>query len=113
MSKGYVIRAEADVSPVPCPCGAARRIITARDSAQASFHVVDIRQDSRKHYHKKRTEIYYVLEGRGRLEADDDVLPLKPGTTVLIKPGTRHRAVGKLRIVNVVVPAFDEKDEHF
>lgn len=113
MSKGYVIRTRADVPPVPCPCGASRRIITQLDTDKASFHVVDIRQDSRKHYHKKLTEIYYVLEGEGRLEADDDCVPLKPGTTVMIKPGTRHRAVGKLRIVNVVVPAFDEKDEHF
>jgi len=113
MAKGYVVRTPAEVPPVPCPCGASRRIITGLDTDKASFHIVDIRQDSRKHYHKKLTEIYYVLEGEGRLEADDDVVPLSPGTTVMIKPGTRHRAVGALRIVNVVVPAFDEKDEHF
>ena len=113
MSQGYQARHLKDVTPVPCPCGASRRIITGLDTDKVSFHVVEIRQDSRKHYHKKLTEIYYVLEGEGRLEADDDVVPLSPGTTVMIKPGTRHRAVGKLRIVNAVVPAFDEKDEHF
>ena len=111
--KGYVVRTEADVPPTPCPCGASRRIVTKLDTDKVSFHVVDIRQDSRKHYHKKLTEIYYVLEGEGHLEADDDVVPLRPGTAVVIKPGTRHRAVGRLRIVNVVVPVFDEKDEHF
>jgi hypothetical protein len=32
---------------------------------------------------------------------------------VLIRPGARHRAVGKLRILNIPVPAFDPADEHF
>ncbi len=113
MSKGYVVRAVADVKPVRCPCGRARRIITGLDTEKVSFHVVDIRQDARTHYHRKLTEIYYVLEGEGHLEADDERIPMKPGTTVLIKPGTRHRAVGKMRIINVVVPAFDESDEWF
>ena len=112
-SKGYVVRTDAEVAPAPCPCGASRRIITKRDTDKASFHVVDIHRDSRKHYHKRLTEIYYVLEGEGRLEIADDIVPLKPGTTVMIRPGTRHRAVGKLKIVNVVAPAFEEADEHF
>ena len=111
--KGYVVRSAGEVAAVPCPCGASRRILTGLDTEKASFHIVEIRQDSRKHYHKKLTEIYHVLEGEGHLEADDDIVPLKPGTTVLIRPGTRHRAVGRLKIVNVVVPAFDEADEHF
>jgi predicted DNA-binding antitoxin AbrB/MazE fold protein len=38
---------------------------------------------------------------------------LKPLTTVLIKPGCRHRVVGNLRIVNIPVPAFDPHDKHF
>ena len=41
------------------------------------------------------TEIYHVLEGEGTLELDDDRLDLKPGITVMIKPGCIHRAVGK------------------
>jgi hypothetical protein len=32
---------------------------------------------------------------------------------LFIKPGCRHRAVGKMRIVNVSIPAFDPKDEWF
>jgi mannose-6-phosphate isomerase-like protein (cupin superfamily) len=113
MAKGYVVRHHARVKPTRCPCGASRRIITHLDTPKASFHIVSIRRNSRTHYHRRLTEIYHVLEGTGRLELDDDVVSLRPGTTVLIKPGTRHRAVGRLKIVNVVVPAFDEGDEHF
>jgi len=75
--------------------------------------MVDISKSSRIHYHKKLTEIYLVLEGEGHMELDGDLVPVKPMTSILIKPGCRHRAVGKLRIVNVPVPAFDPEDEWF
>jgi hypothetical protein len=47
------------------------------------------------------------------MELDGDIVPLEPLTAVLIKPGCRHRAVGRLRIVNIPVPAFDPADEWF
>ena len=40
------------------------------------------------------TEIYIVLEGEGYLEANGEIIPLKPMTTVMIRPGCVHRAVG-------------------
>jgi mannose-6-phosphate isomerase-like protein (cupin superfamily) len=83
------------------------------DNEVASLHITDISEDSRTHYHKKMTEIYFVLEGEGTIELDGESFPLKPMTAVLIKPGCRHRAVGNLRIVNVPVPKFDPEDEWF
>ena len=77
------------------------------------MHVVEISKDSRPHYHKKTTEIYYVLEGEGHLEIEKDKVPLKPGVSVLIPPNSLHRAVGELKILNVPVPAFDPADEWF
>ena len=74
---------------------------------------VEISKDSRPHYHKKTTEIYYVLEGEGHLEIEKDKVPLKPGVSVLIPPNNLHRAVGELKILNVPVPAFDPADEWF
>lgn len=103
----------ADIPATPCPCGEAKRAFTEDPQQIASIHVTDIHADSRKHYHKHMTEIYYVLEGEGQIELDEEVLPLKPGTAVMIKPGCRHRAVGKLKIINVPIPAFDPDDEHF
>ena len=78
-----------------------------------ALHVVDISENSRPHYHKKMTEIYHVLEGRGTLELDNERLELKPGITVMIKPGCIHRAVGKLKLINVPIPTFDPADEWF
>jgi mannose-6-phosphate isomerase-like protein (cupin superfamily) len=81
--------------------------------APASVHLVEIRNDARLHYHRRMTEIYVVLEGEGEIELDGARLPLKPLTSVLIKPGCRHRAVGHLTLLNVPVPAFDPADEWF
>jgi mannose-6-phosphate isomerase-like protein (cupin superfamily) len=105
----------AALPPVRCPCGWARRAFGDVPDAPASMHVVDIESDARTHYHRQHTEIYYVLEcgdGAG-IELDGQVVPVRPGHAVLIPPGVRHRAVGFMRILNVVVPPFDPADEWF
>ena len=109
----YLIAQMDEITPVRCPCGFARRAFATPDNSVATMHVVDIQQDSRTHYHKKMTEIYLVLEGEGQMELDGKRFPVKPMTAIFIKPGCRHRAIGKLRIVNLPVPAFDEQDEWF
>ena len=75
------------------------------------MHLVDISVNARTHYHERMTEISLVLEGEGHLELDGQLVPVKPMTAVYIRPGCRHRAVGKLKIVNIPVPAFDPSDE--
>ena len=109
--KRFAVAQLNDVSPVPCPCGQARRAFKEPWNKLASVHLTDISVDSRAHYHKKMTEIYIVLEGEGFLEADGERIPLKPLTTVMIRPGCVHRAVGNLRIINVPMPPFDPSDE--
>ena len=106
----------ADFNAIPavrCPCGFAKRAFAAPDNQTATLHVVDIQEDSRGHYHKRMTEIYLVLEGEGQMQLDGKLFPLKPMTAVFIKPGCRHRAIGKLKIINIPIPAFDEADEWF
>lgn len=109
----YMIAQLDEVPPVPCPCGMARRAFAAPDNDVATLHLVDIKKDSRVHYHKRMTEIYLVLEGEGRMELDGETYPVRPMTSILIKPGCRHRAVGNMRIVNIPIPAFDPDDEWF
>jgi len=45
------------------------------------------------------------------MELDGEVVPIRPFSTILIKPLCRHRAVGRLRIVNICIPPFDPADE--
>ena len=77
------------------------------------MHVVEISVDAKAHYHKRLTEIYFVLEGSGQIELDGETYEIKQGNSILIKPGCRHRAIGKLKIINVAIPAFDPEDEWF
>jgi mannose-6-phosphate isomerase-like protein (cupin superfamily) len=110
-SPRYSVAQLDSIPPVPCPCGQARRAFASPDNALATVHLTDISADSRAHYHKQMTEIYIVLEGEGFLEADGERIPLKPLTSVMIRPGCVHRAVGNLKIINVPIPAFDPADE--
>ncbi len=100
-----------EVPPVACPCGQSRRSFVGDGNDTATVHLVDISTDSRAHYHKRLTEIYVILEGEGHLEADGDRIPLKPLTSVMIHPGCVHRAVGRLKVLVIAMPAFDPADE--
>jgi len=112
-AKRYLVAQLNEIAPVPCPCGTSRRAFACPENPVATVHLVNIKTDSQVHYHKKMTEIYLVLDGTGHMELDGESIPIKPMSTVLIKPGCRHRAVGQLNIVNFCLPAFDPKDEWF
>jgi hypothetical protein len=47
------------------------------------------------------------------VELDGERVQVSPGSAVLIPPGVRHRAVGPMRVLIVVVPKFDPADEWF
>ena len=109
----YLVAQLDEIEPVRCPCGYARRAFGVPGNDVATLHLVDIEEDARVHYHKRMTEIYLVLEGEGWLELDGERVPVRPMSSVLIPPGVRHRAVGRMRIVNIPIPAFDPDDEYF
>ncbi len=96
-----------------CPCGFTRRAFVSDDNPVATLHLLDVQSDAQVHYHKTLTEIYLILEGQGHMELDGELVPVKPMTSIMIQPGCRHRAIGKLRIAIIPVPAFDPQDEWF
>jgi mannose-6-phosphate isomerase-like protein (cupin superfamily) len=109
----FLIAQMADIPGTPCPCGTAKRAFIDDPEQIASLHITQIKVDSKVHYHKNMTEMYYVLEGEGHMELDGQTMPIKPGTAMMIKPLCRHRAVGDLKMLIVPIPAFDPEDEHF
>ena len=112
-AKRYTIVEMNDLAPVRCPCGFAKRAFASDNDKTASLHIVDIQQDSKVHYHRKHTEIYHILEGSGTMELDGEIIPIQPGFSIRISPECRHRASGKLKILNVSIPSFDPQDEWF
>jgi mannose-6-phosphate isomerase-like protein (cupin superfamily) len=101
------------IEPVRCPCGWARRAFADVPDAPASVHRVEVELDARTHYHRAHTEIYYILEcaAGATIELDGERVPVEAGHAVMIPPGVRHRAVGRMTILNIVVPPFDPADE--
>jgi len=92
-------------------CGESIRVITHRDTPEINIHVTHI-LDGVKHYHKRTTEVYYILEGKGKLELDQEVVDLEPGVTVLIPPGVRHRGYGDFKTIVIGTPAQIPEDEY-
>jgi len=46
------------------------------------------------HYHKNKTETFYVIRGQVLLEVDDNAYMLTPGNAVDVYPGQKHRFTG-------------------
>jgi mannose-6-phosphate isomerase-like protein (cupin superfamily) len=109
----YTIAQLDELPSQRCPCGTTRRAFSDVPCAPASVHQVNISKDAQTHYHKKMTEIYVVLEGEGQIELDGARFPVKPMTSIMIRPGCRHRAIGMMKIINVAIPVFDPEDEWF
>lgn len=70
-----------------------------------------------RHYHRESEEFYYVLDGSGIMEVDDDRRRVEPGDAVIIPPGAWHqiRADGDegLRFLCCCAPPFSPEDTFF
>lgn len=112
---GYEVVDFANVPAVACPCGWARRAFADVTDFPGTVHVTEITEAARLHYHKKLTETYFILECEqdAQLQLDDERIAVHPGTCVMIRPGVRHRAIGRMKVLILVLPKFDAKDEWF
>jgi mannose-6-phosphate isomerase-like protein (cupin superfamily) len=79
----------------------------------ATIHVTEISVDARLHYHKRITETYYFLECApdAQMQLEGQTISVRPGMAVLIRPETRHRAIGRMKVLIVAIPKFDPSDE--
>ncbi|GAB4136919.1 MAG: cupin domain-containing protein [Planctomycetaceae bacterium] len=109
----YHVADFSEIAGVECPCGIARRAFADVKEFPGTLHVTEISANAKLHYHKKLTETYYFLdcEDDAQMQLDDEFLPVKPGMSIVIPPGVRHRAVGKMKVLIVVFPKFDPADE--
>ena len=103
-----------DLPEIPCPCGSARRAFSEISSGKVSLHLVEVKKNSELHYHKKQTEIYYILSGSGEIEINRKIKKVSEGDAIFIPAGVVHRPISgpnKMSLLNFVIPAFDSKDE--
>jgi mannose-6-phosphate isomerase-like protein (cupin superfamily) len=115
LAKRYEIVDFSAVPGVRCACGISHRALEEVDDFPATIHVTDISTEARLHYHKRLTETYYFLECAtdAKMQLDDELVDVRVGMCILIRPGVRHRAVGKMKVLIVVLPKYDPTDEWF
>jgi mannose-6-phosphate isomerase-like protein (cupin superfamily) len=94
-------------------CGWRDRLISREDRDVAAWaHTVDI-DGARPHYHRRTTELYYVVEGEGAVVLDGVAHPVRRGSLVHIPPGVVHGAQGRMRVLVVGIPDIADDDLFF
>ena len=80
------------------------RVTMVEDTLKPGFHLA-------RHYHKKMTEIFYVLEGQVTFNFDDEKVVAVRGTTINIPPNVTHEVVSEkgARLITVFSPGGFDK----
>lgn len=105
----------ADIAGVPCPCGTAQRAFTDVAEFPGTVHVTEIAENAERHYHKTLTEMYFFLkcDDHAQMELDGEMIPIREHQCIVVPPGVRHRAVGRMTVLIIVLPKFNPEDEWF
>ncbi len=93
-------------------CGWRHRLISQADAKLAPaawVHAVAI-DGAKLHFHKRSTELYYVLEGEGSVILDGVDHSVSQGSLVHIPPGVIHGARGQMRVLVVGIPDIADDD---
>jgi mannose-6-phosphate isomerase-like protein (cupin superfamily) len=107
-----LVRHEGETPRERSACGWRDRLISVEDAGlgpAAWAHAVDI-DGAQPHFHKRSTELYYVLSGEGAVILNGAEHPVKAGSMVHIPPGVIHSAVGRMRVLVVGIPDIAEDD---
>ena len=66
------------------------------------------------HYHRLTEEIYYVLDGEGRMRIGEDERAVGPGDAIAIPPGAVHQITntgsGVLKFLCCCAPGYEHED---
>ena len=111
VSTDFVRRDVAEVQPWAETCGQIRPVLDEKDGAAAEVHHLEI-TDAKLHFHERTDEIYYVLDGQGRMQLDDEEIELHKDVVVYVPRGVKHRAWGDLKVLVVCIPRGVLSDVH-
>jgi mannose-6-phosphate isomerase-like protein (cupin superfamily) len=107
-----LVRHEGHTPRERSACGYRDRLISREDIAlgpAAWAHAVDI-DGAKPHYHKRSTELYYVVEGAGSVMLDGVEHEVREGSLVHIPPGVVHGARGRMRVLVIGIPDIADDD---
>ncbi len=108
-----LVRHEGEAPRERSTCGWRHLLLSRQDRDVAAWaHAVDI-DGAREHFHKRATELYYVLEGEGAVVLDGVAHPVRKGSLVHIPPGVVHGARGRMRVLVIGIPDIRDDDLFF
>jgi mannose-6-phosphate isomerase-like protein (cupin superfamily) len=107
----FIRRHRAEITPWTETCGQIRPLLEEKDEAAAEVHHLEI-TDAKLHYHERTDEIYYILDGEGAMQLDDETISLSEGVVVYVPRGVKHRAWGDLKVLVVCIPRGVLHDVH-
>lgn len=65
------------------------------DEKETEIQLVKFHSGKYEHYHKRKTEFFYVIKGTGKVILNNEEKSLSPGSWVLVKPNTVHTFVNE------------------
>jgi mannose-6-phosphate isomerase-like protein (cupin superfamily) len=83
------VRRLSDQDEFRSVCGMRRDLVGPSEDEPLLFHYMRI-HDSRKHYHRKTIEYYYVVSGSGEMELNEEVVPIGAGDMIVVPTGVWH-----------------------
>ena len=95
-----------------------RELLAHRNSAIRNQSLAEARiapgESTAPHFHPVAEEIYYLLEGRGRMQIEAEICEVGPGDAIAIPPGLRHQITTiseePLRFLCCCAPAYEHED---
>jgi mannose-6-phosphate isomerase-like protein (cupin superfamily) len=95
-----------------------RELLAHRNSAIVNQSLAEARlppgASTTPHYHRVTEEIYYLLEGEGRMRIDGETRNVTPGDAIAIPPGAVHQITntggGVLKFLCCCAPGYEHDD---
>jgi len=95
-----------------------REILSPRNSSierqSLAEAILKLGEETEDHYHVHSEEIYYILEGTGRMRIEKELWTVGPGDGIAILPGKRHKLwnTGERDLVFLCccVPPYEHED---
>jgi mannose-6-phosphate isomerase-like protein (cupin superfamily) len=111
----HLVRKIQDADPKQITCGIMRKLTDSEDFKGMNFIHVTIKDSTKRHYHKKLTEVYYVLKGSIDMDVDDKTEHLTSGSIIMIFPKTKHKAQNTSKenaeVLVACCPPWSQEDE--
>jgi mannose-6-phosphate isomerase-like protein (cupin superfamily) len=109
----------ADSTPFTTKDGSEiRELLAHRNSAIRNQSLAEARLPAgaatAAHFHPAAEEIYFLLEGRGRMQIEAEIRTVAAGDAIAIPPGARHQIANigdsTLRFLCCCAPGYEHED---